>query len=66
MYPQLMFLAKKKNIKKFHLKINIFYSGEILLYIAWVCLHNDLRHLSFVPFMGYTHIKTFLGVYLFV
>ena len=42
MYPQLMFRAKlRKIIKKNHLKINIFYDREILLYITWACLRND-------------------------
>ena len=41
--PTINALSKnEKNIIFFHLKINIFCSREILLYIAWVCLRNDL------------------------
>ena len=36
---------KEKNITFFHLEINIFYSREILLYIAWACLRNEKRRI---------------------
>ena len=36
--------AKKEKYYIFHLKINIFFSREILLYIAWACLRNDIMY----------------------
>ena len=45
--PKIYVLSKnKKNIKKFHLKINIFFNREILLYIAWACFRNVLSFWS--------------------
>ena len=32
----------KENIQKIHLKINIKYNHEILLYIAWAGLRNEM------------------------
>ena len=43
--PTINVLSKnKKNIKKFSSENYHFYSREILQYIAWACLHNDIRH----------------------
>ena len=51
MCTQINVLSKNtNNIIFFHLKISIFYSREILLYITWACLHNVVNRVSsYIP-----------------